>query len=91
MLPVDVDPEKLKSFAGDLKKFNDNIQQTFDKLNQQTNRLSESWQDQEFEKFKCSFLPTLKSLQDFTSETDKVIPKLRQDAEDIEEYRKKSI
>ncbi len=91
MLPVEGDPEKLKSFADDLKKFNDNIQQTFSKLNQETNRLGNSWQDQEFEKFKSSFIPTLQALQKFVNESDKLIPKLRLLAEEIEEYHKKSI
>lgn len=91
LFPVNVDPEELRRFAGDLKKFNANVLQRFDKLTRETNRLGNSWQDQEFEKFKNHALPMLQLLKRFTNESDKLIPKLQRDADAIEEYRKQSL
>ena len=91
MYPIKADPEKLRGFAGDLKKFNETILQTIDKLNRETNRLGNSWRDQEFEKFRSNFIPTVQALKEFTGESEKLIPKLRKHADSIEEYQKKNI
>lgn len=90
MPQFDVDPEKLRSFANEMKKFNETILQCFDKLNRETGRLGQSWQDAEYHKFISSYTPTYYNLRKFVGENEKLIPQLIRDADAIEEYQKRS-
>jgi uncharacterized protein YukE len=90
MTQLHVDPDKLRGFANDMKKFNEVILQCFDKLNRETGRLGQSWQDAEYHKFLSSYTPTLFNLKNFVSENEKLIPQLIRDADAIEEYQKRN-
>ena len=46
-----VDPEPLRRFAFELKRFNDEVQAQLSSIQQQFARLGETWQDQEYAKF----------------------------------------
>ncbi|MCL0040896.1 WXG100 family type VII secretion target [Thermodesulfovibrionales bacterium] len=90
MAQVHVDPEKLRRFAGELRQFTEVINNYFNLLSNEMNRLGSSWQDQEYEKFKRGFAPSRQMLQKFADESKKIVPLLEKDATDIEEYLKRS-
>ncbi len=91
MSNIHVDPEKLRNFAGKLKRFNENINSYFEMLPRELTRLGDTWQDREYEKFKQALLPATRALKRFVTENEKVIPSLLQDAAEIEEYHKRSL
>ena len=89
MSQINVDPEKLRNFANELKKFTEVINNYFEVIPNEMNRLGSTWQDQEFEKFKRDFIPLVQKLKKFTQESKKIIPSLERDATTIEEYHKR--
>ena len=89
MVQIHVDPEKLRNFSGDLSKFIDVINNYFNDLSRELNRLGASWQDQEYERFIREFEPTRHKLKEFSEEARKLIPKLEMDASAIEDFQKR--
>ncbi|MDW7651686.1 MAG: WXG100 family type VII secretion target [Bacillota bacterium] len=89
MSQVHVDPDKLRSFAGELKKFTDVVDNYFNVLNNELNRLGASWEDQEYDRFKREFIPVRQVLKTFVGEAGKLVPKLETDASVIEEFLKR--
>jgi uncharacterized protein YukE len=89
MTQVHIDPEQLRNFAGELKKFNKVVNSYFQAMPGEMNRLGNTWRDQEYEKFKRGFGPALQKLSVFTQETEKVIPQIERDASAIEDYQKR--
>jgi uncharacterized protein YukE len=81
-----VDPEELRRFAQDLKRFNDNIQQQMKVLQGRMSTLGQSWRDQEHTKFREEFEETMRVLARFTESSDRHIPFLLRKAERIDEY-----
>ncbi len=81
-----MDPEEVRRFAIELKRFNDFLQQQGMVINAKLNELGQTWRDQEHMKFAEEFELTMKQLSRFTAATEHHIPFLIRKAEKIEEY-----
>jgi len=81
-----VDPLELRRFAQTLKQFNENLRDQSNALAQHLQTLSQTWRDQENQKFTEEFLQHLRSLQQFAERNQQHIPYLMRKADRIEEY-----
>lgn len=81
-----MDPEEVRRFAKELKRFNDDIASRAGALQARFNALGSSWQDQEQEKFAEEFVSTMKVLKKFVEVSEKHTPFLLRKAQRIEEY-----
>lgn len=81
-----MDPEEVRRFAKELKRFNDEVQVRAAGLHARFNALTASWQDQEQEKFSEDFVTTMKALKKFMEVSEKHTPFLLRKAARIEEY-----
>jgi uncharacterized protein YukE len=81
-----MDPEEVRRFAKELKRFNDDVQARAAALHARFAALSASWQDQEHEKFAEEFITTMKVIKKFTEISEKHTPFLLRKAQRIEEY-----
>ena len=81
-----MDPEEVRRFAKELKRFNDDVQGKASALQARFSSLSASWQDQEHEKFAEEFITTMKVIKKFTEISEKHTPFLLRKAQRIEEY-----
>jgi len=81
-----MDPEEVRRFAKELKRFNDDIQVKASSLQARFAALGSTWQDQEHEKFAEEFITTMKVLKKFTEVSEKHTPYLLRKAQRVEEY-----
>lgn len=81
-----VDPEELRQFAQNLKKFSSDIQLRINMLGNQLVTLSKTWRDQEQKKFTEEFEQQVKGLVRLNEMIEEHIPYLMRKAEIIEEY-----
>jgi len=81
-----VDPEDLRRFAGMLRDFNGDLQSKLTVLSGQLNALSQTWRDQEHQKFAEEFTQHLRMAARFVEANEEHIPYLLRKAERIEEY-----
>lgn len=81
-----MDPEEVRRFAKELKRFNDDTQQKASSLQARFSALGATWQDQEHEKFAEEFLTTMKVIRKFMEISEKHTPYLMRKAQRIEEY-----
>ncbi|MBX3357604.1 MAG: WXG100 family type VII secretion target [Phycisphaeraceae bacterium] len=81
-----VDPEELRRFAQDLKRFNANLQNQMGVLQGRLTTLGQTWRDQEQQKFAEEFDQTMRVLGRFVDLSAQHIPFLLKKAEKIEEY-----
>ncbi len=81
-----VDPDELRRFARNLKKFNNEVQERITTLGSQLAGLGRTWRDQEHKKFVEEFEQHIKIIGRFVEVTDQHIPYLMRKAEIIEEY-----
>ena len=81
-----IDPEEVRRFAKELKRFNDDVQAKAGSLQARFAALGSSWQDQEAEKFAEEFITTMKVLKKFVEIAEKHTPYLLRKAQRIEEY-----
>ena len=81
-----MDPEEVRRFASELKRFNDDVQARASALQARFVALSGTWQDQEHDKFSEEFLATLKVLRKFVEVAEKHTPYLLRKAQRIEQY-----
>ena len=81
-----MDPEEVRRFAKELKRFNDDTQQKASSLQARFSALGATWQDQEHEKFAEEFLTTIKVIRKFMEISEKHTPYLMRKAQRIEEY-----
>lgn len=81
-----VDPEELRRFAQDLKRFNNELKNQMQILNGRFISLGQTWRDQEHRKFAEQFEETMRSLSRFHEVSVEQIPFLLRKAEQIEEY-----
>ena len=81
-----MDPEQVRLFAKELKRFNDDIQLRASALQARFAALGSTWQDQEQEKFAEEFVTTMKVLKKFTEISEKHTPFLLRKAQRIEAY-----
>ena len=81
-----MDPEEVRRFAKELKRFNDDVQVKAGALQARFAALGSTWQDQEHEKFAEEFITTMKALKKFTEIAEKHTPFLLRKAQRIEQY-----
>jgi uncharacterized protein YukE len=81
-----IDPEEVRRFATELKRFNDDVQAKAGSLHARFTALGSTWQDQEAEKFAEEFITTMKVLKKFVEISEKHTPYLLRKAQRIEEY-----
>lgn len=81
-----VDPQELRRFAQDLKRFNDQLGNQMSVLHGRLVGLGQTWRDQENKKFAEEFEQTMKVLGRFVESSNKHIPFLLRKAERVEEY-----
>ncbi len=81
-----MDPEEVRRFAKELKRFNEDVGNKAGALQARFAALSSSWQDQEADKFAEEFVTTMKVLKKFMEVADKHTPYLLRKAQRIEEY-----
>ena len=83
-----VDPEELRDFARNLKKFNNDLQEHSRALANQLAGLSTTWRDQEHKKFALQFEEGMKMIARFLENNERHVPYLLRKAEHIDEYLK---
>ncbi len=81
-----MDPEEVRRFAKELKRFNDDLQSRAGALQARFAALGSSWQDDEHLKFAEEFTTTMKALRKFLEVSEKHTPFLLRKAQRIEEY-----
>jgi uncharacterized protein YukE len=83
-----VDPEQLRNFALQLKRFSGMLNDASTKISQQMQQLAVSWRDQEHQKFSSEFEVEMKQLQKMVNASERHVPYLLRKAELIEEYQR---
>ncbi len=83
-----MDPEEVRRFAQELKKFNSDLQNGIASLSSRFSALGETWQDQEQEKFAEEFKQTMKTLRKFIEVSNQHTPYLLRKAQRVEDYLK---
>ncbi len=81
-----MDPEQVRRFAEELKKFNTDLQNSMAGLQARFASLGDTWQDQEHAKFAEEFKQTIKALKKFVDVSNQHTPYLLRKAQRIEEY-----
>ena len=81
-----MDPEQVRNFANELKRFHDDLQERASSLQAKFASLGEAWEDQEHEKFAEEFKQGMKALKRFMGSSSKHAPYLLRKAQRIEEY-----
>jgi uncharacterized protein YukE len=81
-----MDPEEVRRFAKELKRFNDDVHTRAQALNAKFSGLGSTWQDQEHAKFAEEFVSTMKVLKKFMEVSEQHTPFLMRKAQRIEDY-----
>jgi len=81
-----VNPEELRRFAQNLKRFNLGLSEQLSALSNQLDALNTSWRDQENRRFCEEFQSNLLMISRFLESNEQYIPFLLRKAERIEEY-----
>jgi uncharacterized protein YukE len=81
-----MDPEKVRRFAEELSRFNNDLQNRMMSLQARFAALSDTWQDQEHERFAEEFQQVMKALRKFVEVSQQQTPYLLRKAQRIEEY-----
>jgi uncharacterized protein YukE len=81
-----MDPEEVRRFAQELKKFNADLQNGMASLQARFSALGDTWQDQEQVRFADEFKTTMKALKKFIEISNQQTPFLLRKAQRIEEY-----
>jgi len=81
-----VDPEELRQFAQNLKRFNVQLRERATAIANQLGALNATWRDQEHRKFSEQFEANMQVLLRFADAADEYVPYLIRKAQHIEEY-----
>lgn len=81
-----IDPEEVRRFAAELKRFNGDLRERTSALMARFNALGDTWQDQEQEKFATEFTQMMKSVKSFLEASERHTPHLLRKAERIQQY-----
>ncbi len=81
-----VNPEELRRFAVNLRRFNNDLLGQMTAVHGQLVGLGQSWRDKEHEKFVEEFETTLTVMRKFVEATNQHVPFLLRKAERVEEY-----
>jgi WXG100 family type VII secretion target len=81
-----IDPEEVRRFAEELKRFVTDLQNQMGSLQGRFAALSDTWQDQEHEKFAEEFVQSMKAMKKFIEVSSHHGPFLLRKAQRIEDY-----
>jgi uncharacterized protein YukE len=81
-----MDPEEVRRFAAELKRFNEDMQTRASALHARFVALTGTWQDQEQVKFTEEFVTTMKVLRKFMEVSEKHTPFLLRKAQRVQDY-----
>ncbi len=81
-----MDPEQVRRFAEELKRFNTDLRDRLLSLQARFEALGDTWQDQEHVKFMDEFKQTIKALKKFIDVSNQHAPYLLRKAQRIEDY-----
>jgi uncharacterized protein YukE len=81
-----VDPDELREFARNLKKFSNDLRERSRSLTNQLTALGATWRDQEHKKFVDQFEQGMKMIVRFLENNDRHVPYLLRKADYIDEY-----
>jgi uncharacterized protein YukE len=81
-----VNPDELRRFAVNLRRFNNDLLGQMTAVHGQLVGLGQSWRDKEHEKFVEEFETTLTVMRKFVEATNQHVPFLLRKAERVEEY-----
>ena len=81
-----VDPEELRRFAAELKRFSGSLQAEVIGVRRQFVRLGETWRDQEHAKYAEDFERMINAIGRFVESSAKQVPILLRKAEGIQQY-----
>ena len=81
-----MDPEQVRRFAEELKRFNSDVQDKLAAVQARFAALGDTWQDEEHAKFAEEFRQTMKALKKFIEVSNQHTPFLLRKAQRIEEY-----
>jgi uncharacterized protein YukE len=81
-----MDPDEVRRFAEELKRFNGDLQQGMSSLSARFSALGDTWQDQEQMKFADEFRSTMKALKKFMEVSNAHGPFLMRKAQRIQDY-----
>ena len=81
-----MDPEQVRRFADELKRFNTDLQDKLASLQARFAALGDTWSDQEHAKFGEEFKQIVKALKKFIEISNQQTPYLLRKAQRIEEY-----
>ncbi len=81
-----MNPEDVRRFADELKRFNTELQTGMASLQARFVALGDTWQDQEHQKFAEEFRTAMRSLKQFVEASQQHAPFLLRKAQRIEEY-----
>ena len=81
-----MDPEQVRRFADELKRFNSDLQDKIASLQARFAALGDTWSDQEHAKFTEEFKQIMKALKKFIEISNQQTPYLLRKAQRIEEY-----
>jgi uncharacterized protein YukE len=81
-----MNPEEVRRFAQELKRFNTDMQQRASSLQSRFAALGDTWQDAEHEKFAAEFHTTMRAIKKFMEMSEQHTPFLLRKAQRIEDY-----
>jgi uncharacterized protein YukE len=81
-----MDPQEVRNFAQELKRFNVDMQSRMASLHARFKALGDTWQDQERDKFNEEFEKTMNALKKFIEASGQYAPFLLRKAQRIEDY-----
>ena len=81
-----MNPDDVRRFADELKRFNTDLQTGMASLQARFVALGDTWQDQEHQKFAEEFRAAMRSLKHFVEASQQHSPYLLRKAQRIEEY-----
>ena len=81
-----MDPEEVRRFAKELKRFNSGLEQGMALLEARFKALGDRWQDQELQRFAEEFGQTMRALKRFVEMSNQHTPFLLRKAQRIEDY-----
>lgn len=80
------DPEDMRRFSADLRRFCGQLESGLSAINGSFSRLSETWRDAEHAKFATQYLEATKVLERFLQAAAEQIPLLERKASYIDQY-----
>lgn len=81
-----MDPDEVRRFAEELKKFNGDLQNRMTSLQARFAALGDTWQDSEHTKFSDEFKQSMKAMKKFVEVSNQHGPYLMRKAQRIEDY-----